>query len=223
MMRILIADDHAILRQGLKQILDDEFNDTQIGEADSAAETLQQLRKQPWDVLILDINMPGRSGLEVLHESRQHFSGVPVLVLSSTPEDQLALRVLKAGASGYMNKQAAPEQLIKAIREVMAGGSYVSATIAAKLVAELDRNREHPPHETLSDREFQVFRLLVTGKSVKEIATELSLSGKTISTFRSRIFEKLDVRNNVELVFYAQQHGLIESAPWIEPPSSQSS
>lgn len=223
MMRILIADDHTILRQGLKQILDDEFNDIQIGEAASAAETLSQLRRQPWDVLILDINMPGRSGLEVLHETRRHFSGVPVLVLSSTPEDQLGMRVLKAGANGYLNKQAAPEELVNAVRRVMAGGCYVSAALAEKLAAELGRNTEHPPHETLSDREFQVFRMIIAGKSVKEIATELSLSGKTISTFRSRIFEKLGVRNNVELVFYAQQHGLIESAPGIEPPPSQSS
>lgn len=219
MMRILVADDHAILRQGLKQILADEFSDLQFGEADTAAGTLQQLRGQPWDVLILDINMPGRSGLEVLQVTRRHFPGVPVLVLSSTPEDQLGIRVLRAGASGYLNKQAAPEELINAVRKVMAGGRYVSAALAEKLVVELDRDAEHPPHEALSDREFQVFKLIVAGKSVKKIAAELSLSGKTISTFRSRLYGKLGVRSTVELIYYAQQYGLIDSAPGAGPSS----
>ncbi len=222
-MRVLIADDHAILRQGLKQILADEFDAVEFGEAGTAAETLALLWKKPWDVLVLDIAMPGRSGLEVLQETRRSFPRLPVLVLSSTPEDQLAVRVLKAGARGYLNKQIAPEELVHAVRKVMAGGRYVSPALAEKLAADLSRSADQPPHELLSDRELEVFARMAAGKSVKEIATELALSPKTISTFRSRVFEKLGVRSDVELAYYAVQHGLLAAPlPVPAPPKPPS-
>ena len=166
------------------------------------------MHKKKWDVLVLDINLPGRSGLEVLREARQHLPNLPVLVLSSTPEDQLGLRVLKAGAAGYLNKQTALEELVQAVRKVLAGGKYVSTKLADKLVAEVGRS-EKAPHEQLSDREFQVMQMIAAGQSIKEIAAELSLSAKTISTFRGRVIEKLNVQNNVELAHYARTHGLI--------------
>jgi DNA-binding NarL/FixJ family response regulator len=209
-MRILIADDHAVLRQGLKQILAEEFESVEFGEAADTQETIELLWKKSWDVLVLDINMPGRSGLDVLKEVKQHFPKMPVLVMSMFPEDQLAVRVLKAGASGYLNKQAAPEELVAAIRKVITGGRYVSATLAERLAAELSRASDKFPHETLSDREFQVMQKLVEGKPLKDIATELSLSVKTISTFRSRLLEKLGVQSNVDLVRYSIQHGLFQ-------------
>ena len=166
MTRILLADDHAILRQGIKQILGDEFPEIHLGEAESTAETLELLWKQKWDALILDINMPGRSGLEVLEEVRRSFSKLPVLVLSSTPEDQLAVRVLKAGASGYLNKQIAAEQLVDALRKLLSGGRYVSPALAEKLAAEIGRP-EKAPHNTLSSREYEVFALMASGQSLR--------------------------------------------------------
>jgi len=210
-MRILLADDHAIVRQGLKLILEDEFSGAQFGEAGTAAETLQLLRRQAWDVLILDINMPGRSGFDVLRETRRDFPRLPVLVLSSSPEDQLAIRALRAGARGYLNKQIASEKLVSAVRKLAGGGRYISETLSEKLAAEFGTDAERPPHELLTDREYQVFQMIAAGKSPKEIAAELSLSVKTISTFRSRVLEKLHVRNNVELAHYARQHGLVHN------------
>jgi two-component system invasion response regulator UvrY len=206
-MMILIADDHAVLRKGLVQILAEEHPDAHFGEASTTTETLACLSRHRWDVLVLDIFMPGRTGLEVLHEVRRHHPNLPVLVLSSAPEEQLAVRVLKAGASGYLNKQAAPENLALAVRKVLAGGKYVSAALAESLASELSKDGR-PPHETLSDREFEVMQLLLAGRSLKEIAAELSLSPKTVSTFHTRIWEKLRVRSDVELVRYAQKHGI---------------
>lgn len=208
MKRIFLADDHVILRQGLKQILVEEFPDATFGEAGDAAETLQRLHRETWDVLILDINMPGRNGFEVLDEARRNFPALPVLVLSSTPEDQIGLRAIKGGASGYLNKQTAPEQLVDAVQTVLAGERFITRTLADRLAAEFRRGGDRPRHELLSDRELEVFRLTVAGRSVKEIAAELSLSVKTISTFRSRLFEKLGVKNDIELLRYAQEHGL---------------
>lgn len=209
-MKVLIADDHAVLREGLKQILSDEFDKIEFGEASSTQHTLDLLPKKKWDVLLLDINMPGRSGLEVLREMRQNYSKLPVLVLSSTPEDQMGLRVLKAGASGYLNKQTALEDLVQAVRKVMSGGKYISQRLAEKLAAEVARP-DKPPHEQLSDREFQVMQMLAGGASLKDIAAELSLSVKTISTFRGRVLEKLKLQNNVELAHYARSNGLLQS------------
>ena len=205
---ILIADDHAILRQGLKQILAEEIPGTEFGDASNAAEALALLHKQAWDALVLDINMPSRNGFEVLAEVRRDFPRLAVLVLSSTPEDQLGVRAIKAGASGYLNKQTAPERLVEAVQTVLAGRQFISGSLAEKLVAELRRGTDRPRHETLSDRELQVCKLVAAGKSVKEIAAELSLSAKTISTFHCRAFEKLGVKNDVELVQHLRQHGL---------------
>jgi two-component system, NarL family, invasion response regulator UvrY len=209
-MRILLADDHALLRQGLKQILSEEFPEAEFRETGTTQETLECLLSNPWDIVILDVFMPGRSGLEVLDAVRQLQSRPPVLVLSSAPEEQLAIRVLRAGASGYLNKQAAPEHLVLAVRKLLQGGKYVSASLAERLAAEASRATQ-TPHEKLSDREFQVMRLLVSGRSLKEVATELSLSVKTISTFHTRIWEKLGVKNDVELVHYALEHRLADA------------
>lgn len=214
MTKFLIADDHPLMRQGLKQFLADEWPGAQFGEAGTTAEALNLIWKQGWDAVVLDINMPGRSGLEVLEETRQRYPKLPVLVLSSTPEDQLAIRVLRAGASGYLNKHAAPEELVFAVRKVMSGGRYVSAALSEQLAVDVGRADDRPRHESLSDREYQVFQMMTDGQSVKGIAAELSLSAKTVSTFRSRVFHKLGVNNDVELVRYATLHGLGgESAP----------
>jgi two-component system invasion response regulator UvrY len=208
-LRILLTDDHAILRQGLKQIIVEEFPSAKFGEANDAPQTLALLHKQGWDVLVLDINLPGRNGFEVLDEVRRNYPLLPVLVLSSTPEDQLGVRAIKAGAAGYLTKQTAPEQLVQALQTVLAGGQFISPTLGARLVAELRRGTDRPRHEALSARELQVCKLIASGRSVKEIAAELSLSAKTISTFHCRVFEKLAVKNDVELAHYVRQHGLI--------------
>jgi len=209
-MRILIADDHAVLRKGLVQILADEFVDAQFGEAATTPETLDYLSRQYWDVLVLDIFMPGRGGLDILKDVRQQYPNLPVLVLSSAPEEQLAARVLKAGARGYLNKHAAPEDLVKAIRKVVAGGRYVSAAMAERLAEDLGQSKDRAPHELLSDREYAVMRLLVSGKSIKEIAIELSLSPKTVSTYHTRVWEKLNVHSDTVLVRYAMEHRIGE-------------
>lgn len=208
MIQILLADDHAILRQGLKQILADDFPGAKFFEAANAAQALELLHAHAIDVLVLDINMPGRNGFEVLDEVRRSFANVAVLVLTSTPEDQLGVRAIKAGAAGYLNKQTAPEQLVEAVQTLVAGGQFISPQLATRLVTELRRGGDRPRHDLLSDRELQVFKLTAAGKSVKEIAAELALSSKTISTFRSRVFEKLGLRNDVELAHYAREHGI---------------
>ena len=214
-MRILLADDHAILRKGLVQLLRDEFPKAEFGEACTTPETLACLTRERCDVLVLDIFMPGRSGLDVLYEARRQQPRLPILVLSSAPEEQLAVRVLKAGASGYLNKQTAPEELVKAVRTVVAGGRYVSATLAERLAAELGQ-AERLPQDRLSDREYAVLRALGAGKSIKDISAELSLSPKTVSTYHSRIWEKLGVHNDVELVRYALEHGIEDEGFTVE-------
>ena len=208
-MKMLIADDHEVLRKGLIQILSDAYPNAEFAEASTTPETLKFLSHQPWDVLVLDIFMPGRSGLEVLSEVSRLYPNLPVLVLSSAPEEQLAIRVLKAGASGYLNKQAAAEQLVTAVAKVLSGKKYVSPPLAERLAEQLTL-QEKPLHFRLSDREYTVLRLLVSGKSIKEIADDLSLSPKTVSTFHTRIWEKLLVHNDIELVRYALAHGLVE-------------
>jgi two-component system invasion response regulator UvrY len=222
-MRILLADDHAVLREGLKQILAEEFPEAEFGEAGTTQETLDRLAQASWNVLVLDVFMPGRSGLEVLAEVRQHHPEMPVLVLSSAPEEQLAVRMLKNGASGYLNKQVAAENLVPAVKKLIAGGKFVTSTLAERLAGEAGRAHQ-PPHEILSDREFQVMHLIVSGKTLKEIASELCLSVKTISTFHTRIWQKIGVRNDVELVRYALEHRLAEppsgsgAPPWSSTP-----
>jgi two-component system invasion response regulator UvrY len=209
-MRILLADDHAVVRHGLKQILADEFKRAVFGEARNAQEALNLVWKENWDVAVLDITMPGRSGLEVLREIKKSKPKLPVLVLSMHPENQFAVRVLKRGASGYMTKESAGDELVGAIKKVLGGGRYVSPTLAEKLATYLSSDAQKPPQELLSDREFQVLRLIASGKIVSEIARELSLSVKTISTYRTRILEKMGLRNNAELMHYAMQHQLVE-------------
>jgi len=209
-MKILLADDHTVVRHGLKQILADEFKRATFGEARNAQEALDLVWKDNWDVVVLDITMPGRSGLEVLREIKKSKPKLPVLVLSMHPENQFAVRVLKRGASGYMTKESAAVELVGAIKKVLAGGRYVSASLAEKLATYLASDNQKPPQEMLSDREFQVLRLIASGKIVSEIARELSLSVKTISTYRTRILEKMGLRNNAELMHYAMQHQLIE-------------
>jgi DNA-binding NarL/FixJ family response regulator len=208
-MKILLADDHAVVRHGLKQILTDEFKRATFGEARNAQEALDLVWKQDWDVVVLDITMPGRSGLDALREIRKSKPRLPVLVLSMHPENQFAVRVLKAGASGYMTKESAPEELVGAVKKVLAGGRYVSAALGETLAASLS-NSQRAPQEKLSDREFQVLRLIASGKMATEIAKELSLSVKTISTYRTRILEKMGMKNNAELMHYAIQHRLVE-------------
>ncbi len=208
--RILIADDHAILRRGLKEILLREIPDTVCGEAKDAQEVLTQVERHEWDLLILDVTMPGRSGLDALKDLKAVKPKLPVLVLSMHPEDQYGKRVLTAGASGYMNKESAPEELIKAIHKVLAGGHYVSPAMAEKLAAGLHGDDARPIHEILSDREFEVLRMIAAGKTVTQIGEELHLSVTTVSTYRARILEKLNKTTTAELMHYALRNRLVD-------------
>jgi DNA-binding NarL/FixJ family response regulator len=209
-MKILIADDHPIFRAGLKEILTKERDVDFVGEAESGHKALELAKKQRWDVVILDITMPGKEGLEVLQELRRERPKLPVLVLSAHPEDQLALRLLKAGAAGYLTKDKAPEVLLTAVRRVLGGGKYVSESTAEKLVLKLESNGTSPPHELLSDREYQVVRMIASGKTVKEIAKELFLSVRTVSTYRARALEKMRMKSNADLIRYALENKLVE-------------
>jgi two-component system invasion response regulator UvrY len=210
MIRVLIADDHTVVRQGLKQILGDTPEMLVAGEATTGQEVLDKVRAEAWDVVVLDISMPDRSGLDILKQLRSERPKLPVLVLSMCSEDQFAVRVLKAGACGYLTKDSAADELVKAIRKVVSGGTYVSAFLAEKLAFEIGADSSKLPHETLSDREFQVLRLLAAGKSVTEIAAELSLSVKTVSTYRTRMLRKMNLGTNAELIHYAIQNHLID-------------
>ena|ERR1043166_1866514 len=210
-MKVLITDDHAVLRRGLKQILEDGFGkNIQFGEAANAGEAIAAVTRENWDLVVLDITMPGRSGLDALKEIKAVKPTTRVLVLSVHSEDQFAVRVLKAGASGFLNKDSAPEELVKAVRKVLAGGRYVSASLAEKLAMHLDHPSDQLPHQQLSDREFQVLRMIGSGKTVSEIAAELSLSVKTVSTYRARILEKMAMHTNAELTRYAFENKLVE-------------
>lgn len=210
MIRILIADDHPILRRGLKDILSRELAGAVCGEAGSAQEVLSQVQSQGWDLVILDVTMPGRSGLDVLRDLKALRPELPLLILSMYPEDQLGKRALKAGASGYMNKESASEELIKAVRKVLAGGTYLSPALAERLAVDLHQNAGRPLHETLSDREFEVLRLIASGKTTSEIAETLHLSAPTVSTYRSRILEKMNMTTNAELIKYAMRNRLVD-------------
>ena len=194
----------------MKQILGDTPEMLVAGEATNGQEVLDKVRTEPWDIVVLDISMPDRSGLDILKELQSERPKLPVLVLSMYSEDQFAVRVLKAGARGYLTKDSAPDELVKAIRKVVSGGTYVSAFLAEKLAFEIGTDSNKLPHEALSDREFQVLRLIAAGKSVKEIAAELYLSVKTVSTYRSRLLQKMNLGTNAELIHYAIQNRLID-------------
>ena len=209
MIEVIIADDHPIVRAGLKQIIMEDNGITVTGEASNGGDLLEKIRRQDYDVILLDLTMPGMDGLDVLKQLKIEKPKLPVIVLSIHPEDQYALRVLKAGASGYVTKASAPDELIGAIRKVFRGGKYISTAIAEKLAFQLDANFEEMPHEALSDREYQVLCMLASGKTVTEIADELALSVKTVSTYRARILEKMDMKNNAELIHYAVQNKLV--------------
>ena len=210
MTRVLIADDHAVVRAGLRQFLEEDRNIREIGEAATGSETLDQLRAKPWDIVILDIHMPDRSGLDILSQVRTIYPKTKVLILSGLPERQYALNVLKAGASGYLAKDSAPEELLKAMRTVLLGRRYVSATLGELLASELDRDSDQPPHAELSEREFQIFCKLAAGSAVSEIAEELCLSVKTISTYRTRVLQKMNFSTNADLTSYALRNGIIQ-------------
>jgi two-component system invasion response regulator UvrY len=207
---ILIADDHAILRRGLKDILVSELEGAVCGEAESAKQVLAEIPKRAWDLVILDISMPGRSGLDLLRDLKQLRPELPVIVLSVHPEDQYAKRVLKAGAAAYMNKETVPKELVKAVRKVLSGGLYVSDSLAEKLASDLSAETGRPPHERLSDREFEVMRMIASGKTISQIAEELHLGMTTVSTHRARILEKMGMTNNAELIRYALLNRLID-------------
>jgi two-component system invasion response regulator UvrY len=210
--RVLIADDHAVVRAGYKQFLEAEANITAIGETSSGNETLDQLRREDWDLLLMDIHMPDRSGLDILKHVVSGYPSVRVLIMSGLPEEQYARNVLRAGASGYLSKGGSPEELLKAVRTVLCGRRYVSASLAEAMAADLEstHDQNQPLHERLSAREFQIFCKLAAGAMVSDIAHELSLSVKTVSTYRARILEKMNFHNNADLTGYALRNGLIQ-------------
>ena len=209
-MRILIADDHAVVRRGLRDTLAEAYSRATFGEAKTAQETLESVARQNWDVVILDISMPGKSGLDILDDLHRLRPKLPILLLSMHPEGQFARRALKSGAAGYLTKESVPEELKEAVRRVQAGGRYFSATLAEKLAFDLHSDADLPVHELLSDREFQVLRMLASGKTVKQIADEISLSVKTVSTYRARILLKTRLKTTAELIRYALQAGLVD-------------
>ncbi|MGB8355614.1 MAG: response regulator transcription factor [Chthoniobacteraceae bacterium] len=210
MIRVLIIDDHEIVRRGLKEIFDDEFSELEMGEAENSREALELITKQAWDIVLLDINLPGRNGLEVLAEIKRLHPRTPVLVISTYPEEEFAIRSLKLGASGYLNKGSASDEIVAAARKAMDGGKYVTASLAEKLAATLGSDIQHALHESLSNRELEVLRMIASGKTIKEIASELALSEKTVGTYRLRIARKMGLSSNVDLTRYAMKHRLVE-------------
>ncbi len=209
-MKILIADDHPVVRQGLRQMLAAETDLTVVGEAKNGNEVVELSRRIAWDVAVLDYNMPGRSGLELVKDLRHRFPGRAVLILSMYPEDRYAVRALKAGAAGYVTKDSAAEELVNAIRKVATGGKYVSPALAERLASALESGGGKLLHETLSDREYQVMWMIASGKTVRQIADSLCLSPNTVSTHRTRILKKMQMKNNAELMHYAMQHKLVD-------------
>lgn len=209
MIRILVADDHTVVREGIKQILTGQDDMIMEDEAGSGQEVINSITKKHYDLILLDISMPGRSGLEILEEIKAIQPKLPVLILSMHPEEQYAVRTLRAGAAGYLTKASAPQELISAIRKVSKGGKYVTSSLAEKLAFELDTGVEKADHEKLSNREYQVMLMLASGRSVSEVAEDLCLSAKTISTYRTRILEKMNMKKNAELTLYAVKNNLI--------------
>ncbi len=210
MVKLIIVDDHEVVRTGLRQIFDDTSDITVAGEAGSGTELIEKTKHNDYDIVLLDISMPGKDGIDTLKELKQINPKIQVLVFTMFPEEQYAVRVIKAGASGYLNKECRPGELIEAIRKVASGRKYISPETAELLASTLEMGDGTPVHETLSDREFQVMYLIATGKTISEIADELYLSINTISTYRNRILEKMNMKNNVELTRYAIKNRLIE-------------
>lgn len=210
MIKVLIADDHAVVRRGIKQIISETSDMIISGEASNGLELLNKVKKGTYDVLVLDISMPGKGGLDVMRELKTLKPRLPVLVLSIHPEEQYAVRLLKAGASGYLSKDRAPDELVSALRKISQGKKYITSIVAEKLASDLEIDSKKPLHEHLSDREFQIMCLIASGKTVKEIAYELFLSVKTISTYRSRVMEKMRMRTNAQLTHYAVKNGLVD-------------
>ncbi|MEP7200435.1 MAG: response regulator transcription factor [Chloroflexota bacterium] len=210
MLRILLADDHAVVRQGVKQILVEAFAKAVFGEAQTVPQLLELVHKQKWDIVVLDLTMPNGSGLEALKQIKCDHPQLPVLVLSMHPADQYAVRTLKAGAAGYLNKESAPEELVQALRKILDGGKYINAVVAEELVLHVGPAEDQPLYKKLSDREYQVLCLIASGQDVKQISAQLSLSAKTISTYRTRLLEKMGMKTNAELTHYAIQNGLVE-------------
>jgi len=208
--KVLVADDHPIVRRGVKQIIEESSDMVVSGEASSGSEVLDRVAESDYDVLLLDISLPGRSGLDILKQVKSMKPTLPVLVLSIYPEDQYAIRALKSGASGYLTKGRAPEELKEAVRKISKGHKYITSSLAEKLADRLSGGMGELPHETLSDREYQVMCMIASGKMVSRIAEELSLSVKTISTHRSRLLKKMALKNNAELTRYAIEHNLLD-------------
>ena len=209
-LKVLVADDHSVVRRGLRQILSEAFSGVTVGEAANARELLALLEENRWDIVLLDISMPGRNGLDCLKDIKHRQPHIPVLVLSVHPEDQFAVRTLRAGAAGYMTKESAPEELVKAIEKVLGGGRYVSASFAERLAGNLAAPISQAPHELLSDREYEVMLLIARGRTVKEIAGDLCLSVKTISTYRAHIIRKTKLENNAGIIRYALRNALVQ-------------
>lgn len=209
MIRILIADDHTIVRKGLRQILAEEFTDADIQEVADADELIKKVIKEKWDVVISDLSMPGKSGLEALQYIKQNMPSIPVLILSIHPEEQYAIRVLKAGASGYLSKDTAPDELVNAVHRVLLGKKYITISMAEKIADTLNKDADKKLHETLSAREFNVFKMIASGKAVSEIADSLSLSVTTVSTYRARIMAKMNMKTNASLTLYAIENNLL--------------
>ena len=210
MIKVLVVDDHPIVRQGLKQVISEESDMAVLGEAQNSQEVFDLIREQDWDVVVLDITMPGRGGLDVLRDIKHERPKLPVLMLSVHPEDQYAVRTLKAGASGYLTKESAPEELVGAIRKILRGGKYVSSTLAEKLAFHLESETEKLLHEGLSNREYEVMLMIASGKTISTIAEEMSLSVKTVSTYRARILEKMQMKGNADLTYYVIKNRLLD-------------
>ena len=213
MIKVLIADDHALFREGLKKVIGQHSDIEVLGEASNGQEALEKVWKEDFDVLLLDISMPGRSGIDILKEIKnaKHQPKPKILMLSMHPEEQYAVRALKAGASGYLTKESAPDEIIEAIRRVSLGLKYVTLSLAEKLAIELEFDSEKPLHEQLSDREYQVMQMIARGHTIKKIAEKLFLSSRTISTYKSRILEKLNIKNNADIISYIKEHNLTDS------------
>jgi two-component system invasion response regulator UvrY len=210
MLKILIIDDHEVVRRGVKTIFDEESSSMVFGEASTAPEALNRISEQDWDIVVLDLGLPGRSGLDLLTELKHIRPRLPILILSMHSEEQYARRALKAGASGYITKDSSRTELVKAVKRVVEGGRYVSATLAEQLAVDLQSGIDRPHHEKLSNREFEILCLIASGKTVGEIANIVSLSDKTISTYRARVLEKMNMKTNAELTHYAIANKLVE-------------